>query len=195
MIEDSSNGVAGSASTEALRDEWTLVQWWEAAESFASYLGRVEKNRELWHGVDARVRLPDDLPAAQELLPCAHFLVLSEDWCGDAVNTLPVAARVAEHYDIGLRVLERDANLELMDRYLTGGRSRSIPVVVAMDCDFKELGWWGPRPTELQAWVLGEGMEMESADRYKEIRRWYARDKGRTTASELLAFLREGGPE
>ena len=172
-----------------------LQQWWESAESYESYLDRVVKNRELWHGVNDRVQLPKDLPLAEDLIPCAHFLAISEDWCGDAVNTLPVAARVAEHYGIELRVLERDANLELMDRYLTNGRSRSIPVVIALDCDLNELGWWGPRPTELQAWTLGVGMQMESADRYKEIRRWYARDKGRTTSRELLAFLGGDGLE
>lgn len=181
--------------TSTQTKERSLADWWESAESYASYLGRVEKNRELWHGVDERVRLPEDLPAKDDLIPCAHFLALSEDWCGDAVNTLPVVAALAEHYGVELRVLERDANLELMDQYLTDGRSRSIPVIIALDCDFTELGWWGPRPTEIQAWALGPGMHMESGDRYKQIRRWYARDKGRATTDELLAFLRGRSPE
>ncbi len=175
------------------RTDWTLERWWRAAESYEDYLGRVDKNRDLWHDVHQRVRLPDDLPAASEVIPCAYFLALSEDWCGDAVNTLPVAAHLARHYGIEMRVLERDANLELMDRYLTDGRSRSIPIVIALDCDFRELGRWGPRPAELQRWVLGEGMALQSRERYREARRWYARDKGSTTATELLAFLRGGG--
>jgi len=52
--------------------------------------------------------------------------VLVEDWCGDAVNTLPVIGRLAEHAsNIELRVVGRDANLDLMDAHLTNG-SRSI---------------------------------------------------------------------
>ncbi len=171
------------------RTDWTLEQWWGSAESYDDYLARVVKNRDLWHGVHERVRLPDDLPEATDVARCAYFLAISEDWCGDAVNTLPVAAHLARHYGIEMRVLERDTNLELMDRYLTDGRSRSIPIVIALDRDFQELGHWGPRPTELQRWVLGEGMELDGRERYREVRRWYARDTGRTTMSELLAFL------
>ena len=40
-----------------------------------------------------------------------------------------------------------------MDQYLTNG-SRSIPIVIVLDDDFRELGHWGPRPAELQAWVM-----------------------------------------
>lgn len=171
------------------KQDWTLKEWWESAESWDDYLARVAKYPELWHGVHDRVRLPEDMPDADTLLACSYLLTLSEDWCGDAANSLPVVAHMARHYGTELRVLERDANLELMDQYLTDGRSRSIPVVIALDCDFNELGWWGPRPTELQTWVLGEGMTMESGERYKRTRRWYAKDKGASTVREVLSML------
>ncbi len=167
----------------------SLEQWWEKAESWESYLGRVVKYPELWNGVHDRVKLPVDMPAAETLRECSYLLALSEDWCGDAANSLPVIAHMARHYGIAFRVLERDANLELMDQYLTNGRSRSIPVVIALDCDFNELGWWGPRPTELQAWVLGEGMKLPSDERYKQVRRRYARDKGASIVREVLSLL------
>lgn len=66
------------------------------------------------------------------------------------------------------------------------GRSRSIPVVIVYDEDFDELGWWGPRPGELQEWVKTEGAELPKSDRYKELRRWYAKDRGRATITELM---------
>lgn len=168
--------------------KWTLEQWWGASEAWPDYLARVVKNPQLWHGVHDRVKLPE-MPDAGTLLSCSYLLALSEDWCGDAANTLPVVAHMARHYDIPFQVLERDANLELMDQYLTDGRSRSIPVVIALDCDFNELGWWGPRPSELQTWVMEDGLKMPSDDRYKEVRRWYARDKGESTIREVLAML------
>jgi hypothetical protein len=58
-----------------------------------------------------------------------------------------------------------------------------------LDEDFEERGWWGPRPSELQAWVLGDGQAMEKAERYRHVRTWYARDRGRTTAGEVLAVI------
>jgi len=124
--------------------------------------------------------------AARAMAGRWKLVALSEDWCGDAVNTLPVVARLAEAAGWDLRVLSRDDNPDLMEAHLTNGRSRSIPVVIVYDEQFREVGWWGPRPSELQTWVLSEGLAMPSPERYKVVRRWYAQDKGRTTLAELL---------
>lgn len=162
----------------------------DAAPTFEQYLESVEKNRELWHAVHERVRLPEALVAAARAVPGGLRLVaLAEDWCGDAVNTLPVIAGLAREARWDLRVLGRDANPDLMDAHLTNGRSRSIPVVIAYDEKFREIGWWGPRPAEIQAWVMDEGLALTSPERYKVIRGWYARDRGETTLKELLTLL------
>lgn len=162
-------------------------QRFNSALSFDEYLETVEKNRDLWHGVYERVRLPDEVvEAARAIGGRWHLLALSEDWCGDAVNTLPFVARLADEVGWEFRVLGRDDNPDLMDAHLTDGRSRSIPVVIVYNEDFAEMGWWGPRPEEIQAWVMDEGLSMPSPDRYREIRRWYARDRGRTTLAEVL---------
>ena len=75
-----------------------------------------------------------------------------------------------------------------MDAHLTG-TSRSIPVVILLDADYRECGWWGPRPRELQAWVLGDGQTLPASERYREVRRWYARDQGRAILDEVVGFL------
>ena len=162
----------------------------ERAPTFPAYLEGVAKNRDLWHEVYARARLPRELIEEARAMPGRwRLLALSEDWCGDAVNTLPVIARLAEAAGWDLRVVGRDANQDLMDAHLTNGRSRSIPVVIVYDERFREVGWWGPRPGAIQEWVLGEGLGMPSPERYKVIRRWYARDRGATTLRELLALF------
>lgn len=171
---------------------------YSAAPTFDEYLEDVDAYPELWRGVYERVRLPEEEVARARRLwadapagaPPIRLLALSADWCGDAVNSLPVVARLAEALDLELRVLDRDENPDLMDAHLTNGRSRSVPVVIAYDASFNELGWWGPRPAELQRWVLDEGMRLPSPERYKHIRRWYAQDRGRTTVEEFVAFLR-----
>lgn len=166
---------------------------WNAAPTFEKWLETAEKNRELWAAVYKHASVPDDLIARAVLMGGPwHLLVLSEDWCGDAVNTLPVIQRLVERAPgLELRVLGRDANLDVMDAHLTG-KSRSVPVVMLFDAEFHELGWWGPRPTELQAWVLGPGRELPPDDRYRETRRWYARDRGRTTLDEVISMMERG---
>lgn len=162
----------------------------ERAPTFPEYLETVVKNREMWHAVYERVRLPGAVVAEAALIPGEwHLVALSEDWCGDAVNTLPVIARLAEEAGWDFRVFGRDDNPDLMDAHLTNGRSRSIPVVIVYDERFEEVGWWGPRPGEIQAWVMDEGLSMPSPERYKEIRRWYAKDRGRTTLAEIVGLV------
>ena len=160
------------------------------APTFPEYLGTVRKNRDLWHALYDRVRLPEDVTAAARGVPGPlKLLALTEDWCGDAVNTLPVVARLAEEVGWDMRLLGRDENDDLMRSHLTDGRSRSIPVVIVYDADFEEVGWWGPRPRELQRWVLEKGLALESGERYRIVRRWYARDGGRTALRELVDLI------
>ena len=73
-----------------------------------------------------------------------------------------------------------------MDRYLTNG-SRSIPVVIVLDEEFAELGHWGPRPAELQSWVMTNRLTIPKSELYPQVRRWYARDRGESTLREVLA--------
>jgi hypothetical protein len=58
-----------------------------------------------------------------------------------------------------------------------------------LDATYQERAWWGPRPAELQAWVMGPGRAMTKEDRYREVRRWYARDHGATTVNEVLSLI------
>lgn len=104
----------------------------------------------------------------------------------DTSNTIPFLARVTESVPgVDLRVVLRDANPAIMDRYLTNG-SRSIPVLIILDGEFREVGRWGPRPSELQAWVMANRPLLPKGEVVKEERRWYARDKGETTIREVL---------
>ena len=165
-----------------------------AGRTFREFVAAAHANCDLWVAMARRARATPEAIARADALPGRRFLlVLNEDWCGDAVNTLPYVAALADaSAALELRVVGRDANPDLMDAHLTNG-SRSIPIVIVHDAEFRELGVWGPRPAELQAWVLGPGQALDKAERDKEVRRWYARDGGRTTVAELLALLERAG--
>jgi hypothetical protein len=159
---------------------------------FTRFVQDAEANREMWQVMERRARVPEELlDRVRELPGKLYLLVLVEDWCGDAVNTVPPIAALAQAApNLELRVLGRDTNADLMDAHLTHG-SRSIPVVIVLDEEFEEIGWWDPRPTELQAWVRSEGAPMPKEERYKEVRRWYARDRGESTLREIIELLED----
>lgn len=168
----------------------TMRERYLGAPEFGEMLASATQNADLWAAVWRRAVVPEEFVRRVAALGGAwHLLVLSEDWCGDAVNTVPVVARLAELApNVDLRVLARDENLDLMEAHLTG-TSRSIPVVIALDEEFNERGWWGPRPKTLQQWVLGPGQALEKDARYREIRSWYAHDRGRATLEEVVGMM------
>jgi hypothetical protein len=171
----------------------SLEAWWAGGYPWRRYLAEeVTENRVLWEGVYRKAKIPDRVLEELALLERSwNLLAIAEDWCGDASNLVPVFARLAGASPyVELRVVNRDENPELMDRYLTNG-SRSIPIVVVLDERYRPVGRWGPRPAELQEFVIREKRagKRPAAEIYKDTRQWYARDRGKTTLRELLDIL------
>jgi hypothetical protein len=154
-------------------------------------------NLQRMHRVEKTIQL---LPEVREQLIRVSrpqiWLVLTEGWCGDASQSLPVIKTLADlNTNIGMRILLQDENPELMDRYLTNGVSRSIPRLIAVDpATGKELFTWGPRPTALQESFYGMRSEGLPYDVIKEeLQRWYNKDKTVTIQQELAALLKVQG--
>jgi hypothetical protein len=159
---------------------------WGGALTFEQFVAQARpEHRALWEGIYRHARSPEwavDLVGGRRL----HLLAITEDWCMDTSNTIPFLARVAESVTgVDLRLILRDANPAIMDRYLTNG-ARAIPVLIILNGEFREVGRWGPRPSELQAWVMTNRPLLPKGEVVKEERRWYARDKGETTVREVL---------
>ena len=77
-------------------------------------------------------------------------LVLTADWCGDAMVNLPIFMNIAEEANIEARYFIRDENPELMDQFLTNGTARSIPIIVLINEDGSVYAKWGPRAKAVQ---------------------------------------------
>jgi hypothetical protein len=162
---------------------------WTRAVPWPTFLRAGMEHYDLWRGIYDRVVLPGW--AIEEFMrsPARKLMVIAADWCGDAANTVPVLARLADLIPgMELRILPRDDHPEVMNAYLTNG-TRSIPIAIALDESMGILGHWGPRPTALQEWVIAHKKLMPSPQRYAYARRWYAKDKGETTLRELLAAI------
>lgn len=169
--------------------------YWEQGFAWHDYLEEeVEEHPQLWRGVWRKHETPERaLDRLEGIGGAWKLLVITEDWCGDASNTVPILARLAEVApNLDIRLVKRDENPDLMDAHLTDG-SRSIPVAIVLDDDFEIVGSWGPRPEELQAFVISEKEKGErpTSEIYRETRRWYAEDGGRTTLEELLDVIEE----
>lgn len=122
------------------------------------------------------------------------LLVLTEGWCGDAAQNIPVFNAISEQkINIELKLILRDENLDIMDQFLTNG-GRSIPKLIALKkSDLQILGTWGPRPETAQKMVnefklLPDGDYTEFV---KEVQLWYAKNKTLEVQSEIASKLNE----
>ena len=121
-----------------------------------------------------------------------HFLVLSESWCGDAAQSLPMVSKIAKcHPNWSMSIVSRDEHPVIMDAYLTNG-GRSIPKVLILDNETLEvLADWGPRPTEATKMVVDykEILGSLDADFKQSLQLWYNKDKGQSTLQDFLILL------
>ena len=107
--------------------------------TFAAYLAQMRSNKERF---EQRMAGTELTPADREAIRRRKLkiLVITEDWCGDALVGFPGLARLVEgEPDVEMRVFLRDANPDVMDQYLKRGLYRTIPAFVFFDEHMTEL--------------------------------------------------------
>ncbi len=130
-----------------------------------------------------------------------YWIVLTESWCGDAAQIVPVMNKIAEEAGekLEIRFLLRDENPDLIDEFLTNG-GRAIPKLIFVeeekDKQLKILNSWGARPAEAQKLVVEykervrQNPELEDFKGFAEsLHGWYAKDKTQHTQNELAELL------
>jgi Thioredoxin len=127
------------------------------------------------------------------------WMVLTEPWCGDSAQCVPILIRFAEcNPQIEIRLVLRDRHPEIMERYLTNG-TRGIPKLVAFNSAGEELFTWGPRPREGQAlFEKGKAEGLTKAENLGRLHLWYARNRGAAIEADfalLLDALQERKPD
>lgn len=145
--------------------------------------------------IDNHIDLDDSLKKElEELDEQWIWLVLTEAWCGDAAQNVPIIAKMAgQTENIQLKLILRDQHLHIMDEYLTNG-GRSIPKLICLDADtLDEIGTWGPRPAEAQEKALKwkDDPDISKKEWAEKLHKWYAINKTQQIQSEFKELIRE----
>lgn len=176
--------------------------------SFDSYLSKLTDEIATGGGGDHAEYLPQNYQRIKRILRTTHlqesilqvikalehpvkWLVISEGWCGDAAQIVPVLQLLAEASNgrIELRIVYRDENEALMAAHLTNG-SKSIPKLIQLDPDFKFIAEWGPRPAAAQRLVMELKSSPDTAANYADkLHKWYADNKTLEIQNELINVL------
>ncbi|TGE14255.1 thioredoxin family protein [Hymenobacter elongatus] len=143
--------------------------------------------------LDKTVQLLPELHTALATLEKPYVcVVITEGWCGDAAQIVPVLEAVAQASagKLTTHYLLRDENLDLIDQYLTDG-GRSIPKLVVLEADtLVEVAQWGPRPAPAQTMFLElKSQQLPFEEFSTQLHGWYAKDKTQSTQQELAQLI------
>ena len=121
-----------------------------------------------------------------------NAIIITESWCGDAAQSVPVLASICQAANVDLRFILRDTHSDLIDNYLTNG-GKSIPILIIFDETGAEKMVWGPRPADAQekveAYKLDDSISYE--DLQKDLQKWYNTNKSVDIQNEVYARMVE----
>lgn len=125
----------------------------EQGMTYDAYKAQMTRNRDRLEANEQALELgAEDEAFFTTLTGPVYAIAITEDWCGDAINNLPILGRLAALSPaLELRVFLRDQNPDLINLYLKEGKYQSIPVFAFFDADFKPIGHWIERPASISA--------------------------------------------
>lgn len=131
------------------------------------------------------------LKTLQNLKSKQTWLVVSEGWCGDAAQILPIIKLMADSSEnIDLKIVFRDENEDLINQFLTNG-AKSIPKLIILNENLEVINHWGPRPEAAKNLIIDYKAKHGIVDEPAKIalQKWYLEDKGISTQKEIVAML------
>lgn len=152
-----------------------------------------ELNETRMNRLDKTIAIADEnIQKLQQLKRNYVWLVISEGWCGDAAQILPIIDKMAHYSEkIELKLVFRDENEDLINLFLTNG-TKSIPKLIILDKNTLEvLGDFGPRPTQARQLIIDYKIKHGIVDEQAktDLQLWYLHDKGVSVQEEILELM------
>lgn len=159
------------------------------------YFGFSELNNSRMNRLDKTIKILEN--HQNQLIKLSKkitFLVISEGWCGDAAQIVPVINKLTNcSENINLKMVIRDDNSELMDLFLTNG-NKAIPMLLIINSETNELiSKWGPRPQIARQMVVDYKTlhGVIDADFKVQLQNWYNADKGIEIQNEIMQLMQQ----
>lgn len=143
----------------------SLQDWFEKGLSKEAYMETLEKHKDGFHTIYEQFEIPADTDFFTKVeSKNLRAIILAEPWCGHCMLNIPIVLRLAEKANLPVKFLPRDENLELMDQYLTNGKSRTIPIMIFINEAGEEVAKWGPLAPRTKAFMDPLKAELPSKD-------------------------------
>lgn len=177
--------------TAAVPADSALRTLFDKGQTFAEFVAQATARREGW------VRLQRDATIAPALLERARavggtwqLLVIAIDRCGDSMNSVPYAARLADSVPgLSLRIVLPTAGRAVQETHRSLDGRTATPTLVLLDSAGNDVGCLVELPAPLRQWnhkhrgVVSD----DSLHAYRDA--FYGKDRGASLATELVELL------
>jgi len=154
------------------------------------FLSGTKAQREAWLKNAGREIPPGLVDRFKRAGKGLRLLVVTADWCGDSVHSVPYIAKLASLAGVELRVVDFRAGKAVLEAHRTPDGRASTPTVVFMRGD-QEVAAWVERPASLQWWYLGMTGQISDDERLERKLAWYDWNRGSDALNEIVVLAEQ----
>ena len=178
------------APVDAVGDS-VLRSLFDRGQTFGEFVEKASARREGW------LRLQRDADVAPALLARARavggtwqLLVIAIDRCGDSMNSVPYAARLADSVPgLSLRIVLPTEGKRVQESHRSLDGRTATPTLVLLDAGGNDVGCLVELPAPLRQWNHNNRGVVSDDSLHAYRSSFYAKDRGVSVTTELVELL------
>jgi hypothetical protein len=182
---------ASAAHVAASMPDSTLQATFDRGITFQQFVDAAVARREGWLRLQREAVVSPALVArARAVGGTWQLLVIARDGCGDSMNLVPYAARLADSVPtLTLRIVSMAEGEAVANTHRTQDGRTATPTFVLLNAQGADVGCLVELPAPLRQWTYTarKTVSSDSLHRYRDT--FYAQDRGASLATELVELL------
>lgn len=169
----------------------TLRTLFSRGSTFAEFVDQASARREGWLRLQREATIaPALLARARAVGGTWQLLVIARDACGDSMNSVPYAARLADSVaGLSLRIVSPSDGASVASDHRTKDGRTATPTFVLLDAGGDDVGCLVELPSPLRQWTDAARPTVSSDSLHAYRDAFYARDRGASLVTELVEVL------
>ena len=186
-------------SQRAVSADSTLQSTFNRGITFQQFVDAAVARRDGWLRLQREaVVSPALITRARAVGGSWQLLVIARDACGDSMNSVPYAARLADSVPgLNLRIVSMAEGEAAANTHRTQDGRTATPTFILLDAKGTDVGCLVELPAPLRQWTDTARKTLSDDSLHSYRAAFYARDRGASLATELVEVLesaRNGTP-
>lgn len=177
--------------TAAVVTDSVLRTLFERGQTFGEFVGKATARREGWLRLQREADVsPALLARARAVGGTWQLLVIAIDRCGDSMNSVPYAARLADSVPgLSLRIVQPNDGRAVQESHRSLDGRTATPTLVLLDAAGNDVGCLVELPAPLRQWNHKHRTVVSDDSLHAYRNSFYAKDRGQSLTAELVELL------